>query len=167
MQRTTTTAALLVTVAVTAVTGCVTVQRPPAPDPATGGARSSAPRPDGPRHPRAVEAPARESLELTDPAEQPDHGTDPAPRAAVPSAASPPAAPLAQPPAARPEPRPAPRPPRSEPSRRRPEPSSPKVPAPLPEQRGGDADLCALGRTYGGWRPGSPEAAICEQTYGR
>ncbi len=29
------------------------------------------------------------------------------------------------------------------------------------------ADLCALGRQYGGWRPGSREAAICEETYGR
>ncbi|MFI1422513.1 hypothetical protein ACH4VX_32015 [Streptomyces sp. NPDC020731] len=30
----------------------------------------------------------------------------------------------------------------------------------------GGADVCALGRQYGGWRPGSPEATICEKTYG-
>ncbi|MEU6251978.1 hypothetical protein [Streptomyces sp. NPDC047043] len=29
------------------------------------------------------------------------------------------------------------------------------------------ADVCALGRQYGGWRADSPEAVICEQTYGR
>ncbi|MEV6120082.1 MULTISPECIES: hypothetical protein [unclassified Streptomyces] len=31
---------------------------------------------------------------------------------------------------------------------------------------GGNGDVCALGRQLGGWRPGSPEAAICEQAYG-
>lgn len=31
----------------------------------------------------------------------------------------------------------------------------------------GNPDLCALGRTYGGWRADSPESAICEQAYGR
>lgn len=29
-----------------------------------------------------------------------------------------------------------------------------------------NADVCALGRRYGGWRPGSPEAAICGRVYG-
>ncbi|MFM9615352.1 hypothetical protein ACKI18_42535 [Streptomyces niveiscabiei] len=29
------------------------------------------------------------------------------------------------------------------------------------------ADVCALGRQYGGWREGSPEARICDQAYGR
>lgn len=28
------------------------------------------------------------------------------------------------------------------------------------------ADMCALGRTYGGWRADSPEAVICKQAYG-
>ncbi|MET9745443.1 hypothetical protein ABZZ92_07015 [Streptomyces ardesiacus] len=32
---------------------------------------------------------------------------------------------------------------------------------------GGKADVCSLGKQYGGWRPGSPEARICEQAYGR
>ncbi|MET9191145.1 hypothetical protein ABZX63_38635 [Streptomyces tendae] len=31
---------------------------------------------------------------------------------------------------------------------------------------GGKADVCSLGKQYGGWRPGSPEARICEDAYG-
>ncbi|MER6980290.1 hypothetical protein ABT317_25800, partial [Streptomyces carpinensis] len=31
----------------------------------------------------------------------------------------------------------------------------------------GNPGVCALGRQYGGWRPDSPEARICGQTYGR
>lgn len=27
-------------------------------------------------------------------------------------------------------------------------------------------DVCALGRKYGGWRPGSPESVICDRAYG-
>jgi hypothetical protein len=30
-----------------------------------------------------------------------------------------------------------------------------------------NADVCALGRRYGGWQPDSPEATICRNTYGR
>ncbi|MCZ9341016.1 hypothetical protein NGM37_24950, partial [Streptomyces sp. TRM76130] len=75
VQRTTTTATLLVSVtittAVTAVTGCVTVQRPPAPGPAALEARHSAARPEGARRPPPVETPARESLQLTDPSSKP------------------------------------------------------------------------------------------------
>ncbi|NKQ27809.1 hypothetical protein [Streptomyces galbus] len=28
-------------------------------------------------------------------------------------------------------------------------------------------DVCALGKRYGGWRADSPQAVICERTYGR
>ncbi|MEU0457308.1 hypothetical protein ABZ322_30855, partial [Streptomyces sp. NPDC006129] len=31
----------------------------------------------------------------------------------------------------------------------------------------GGTDVCALGRRYGGWRADSPEATICQDTYGR
>ncbi|MCF1598830.1 hypothetical protein L0P92_35555, partial [Streptomyces muensis] len=31
----------------------------------------------------------------------------------------------------------------------------------------GQADVCELGKKYGGWRPDSQESKICEQTYGR
>lgn len=30
-----------------------------------------------------------------------------------------------------------------------------------------DTGVCALGRRYGGWKPDSPEATICRDTYGR
>jgi hypothetical protein len=30
----------------------------------------------------------------------------------------------------------------------------------------GPQDVCALGRKYGGWRADSPEATICQGTYG-
>jgi hypothetical protein len=33
------------------------------------------------------------------------------------------------------------------------------------EIRGND-DVCALGKKYGGWRSDSPEAVICDRTYG-
>ncbi|WP_308114650.1 hypothetical protein [Streptomyces sp. ISL-12] len=187
MQRTTTTATLLVTAtitaAVTAVTGCVTVQRPPAPGTAAGEARPSAPRPDGSRRPPPVEAPARESLESTGPSSQPDEpdradetgaaeGREETngqrepdgPRSRKSDAArgpAPSAAPPRRPPPATPpkaRPRPA-RPPRSAPA-------LPEVPPAAPGQRGEGADVCALGRTYGRWQPDSPEASICRQTYG-
>ncbi|MER6633057.1 hypothetical protein ABT301_33370, partial [Streptomyces sp. NPDC000987] len=57
VHRTTTTATLLLTVAVSALAGCVTVQRPPASGPPV------APRPE----PRTVQAPAREALTTTSP----------------------------------------------------------------------------------------------------
>ncbi|MGV9572128.1 hypothetical protein ACWDRX_22415, partial [Streptomyces nigra] len=37
----------------------------------------------------------------------------------------------------------------------------------LPQDAGGNADVCALGRKYGGWRADSQEARICDQAYGR
>ncbi|MFE2282270.1 hypothetical protein ACFXAE_34575 [Streptomyces sp. NPDC059454] len=40
------------------------------------------------------------------------------------------------------------------------------MPEPMRRDASGGPDVCALGRQYGGWRPGSQEAAICEKTYG-
>ncbi|MET7324167.1 hypothetical protein [Streptomyces sp. NPDC005549] len=153
------------TVAVSALTGCTTVGGPAAADPSAGGARSSGPRPDGPAEPRVVQAPAREALEMIGPSPSPER------TGGEPRRTQPPAAPSAphRPPAARaPEQRPArPAPP---PRTRAPEPSRPRVPD-LPRGTGGGtggkADVCSLGKQYGGWRPGSPEARICEQAYGR
>ncbi|MFJ8808521.1 hypothetical protein [Streptomyces sp. NPDC102490] len=150
--------------AVSALTGCTTV-RSPAPDgPPTAGARSSAPRPDGPAEPRVVQAPAREALEMIGPSPSPERA------GGEPRRTRPPAAPSAphRPPAARaPERRPArPAPPAHT---RAPEPSRPRVPEPPRVSgggTGGKADVCSLGKQYGGWRPGSPEARICEQAYG-
>ncbi|WP_437088766.1 hypothetical protein [Streptomyces sp. enrichment culture] len=178
-----------ITAAVTAMTGCVTVQRPPVPGPAAGeAARPSAPRPDGSRRPPPVEAPARESLESTGPSSQPDQPDEPddadqtgaadrreetngprgpnGPRSRKNDAARGGPAPSAAPPrrhpsAAPPKVRPRPaRPPRSAPA-------LPEAPPAAPGQRGESADVCALGRTYGRWHPDSPEASICRQTYGR
>ncbi|EFD70579.1 predicted protein [Streptomyces lividans TK24] len=61
--------------AVSALTGCTTVRGPAAADPSAVGARSSAPRPDGPAEPRVVQAPAREALEMIGPSPTPEHAT--------------------------------------------------------------------------------------------
>ncbi|MGI5396094.1 hypothetical protein [Streptomyces sp. CA-251251] len=165
MHRTTTTATLLVTMAVSALAGCTTVHGPAPAGPSADGARSSGPRPDGPAEPRVVQAPAREALGTTEPSRAPDRASG-APRRATPPAAPP----RRQPPAvgAGQQPRPA-RP--AAPKRTRPPERArtgvPSVPRSPSVDTGGSADVCSLGRKYGGWRPGSPEAAICEQTYGR
>jgi hypothetical protein len=42
----------------------------------------------------------------------------------------------------------------------------PDVAEPMRRGASGGPDVCALGRQYGGWRPGSPEATICKEAYG-
>ncbi|MDQ0389060.1 hypothetical protein J2S54_005880 [Streptomyces sp. DSM 42143] len=165
MHRTTTTAALLVSVAA-ALTGCTTVQGPPAADQPATGARSSAPRPDGPAEPRVVQAPAREALEMIGPSRPPDHATD-GPRRTTPPAAPPAHEPPAAP--ARPGQQPSARP---EAPKRTHAPERPRAEVPGLTRSpgtggGGRADVCSLGKEYGGWRPGSPEVVICDQAYGR
>ncbi|MFI5978207.1 hypothetical protein [Streptomyces sp. NPDC051452] len=156
MHRSTTIAALLVAVAVSALSGCVTVERPPIPGSASDSApsRRAAARPDGSAGPRAVQAPAREALEMVGPSRHPGQPSPPRPPAAPPAAHRPPAA--AAVPAAPTHPRPRPD------HRRRPHGRVPHVPRPAP----GAPDVCALGRTYGGWRGDSPESVICDRTYG-
>ncbi|MGV9340646.1 hypothetical protein [Streptomyces sp. NPDC003688] len=138
MHRPTTTAALWVTVAVSALTACVTVHGPApvAPRPAAGTAT-----------PRPVQAPAREALARMGP---PPQDPTPSPTSAEPSA----------PPPAPPAPHPAPtsRNPRSAPRPAPATPPRPTVKAP---------DICALGRKYGGWRKDSPASVICGRAYGR
>ncbi|MEU6279149.1 hypothetical protein [Streptomyces sp. NPDC047028] len=153
MHRTTTTAALLVTVAVSALTGCVTVQRPAAPAAAPDSApvQPSAPRPDGSTEPRVVQAPAQEALEMVGPhREQHASGHRAAP--GPPAARRPPAPPA----------HPRPRPEHPEHSRHT-RVEVPHLPHPVPT----GPDVCALGKKYGGWHPDSPEAVICKQAYGR
>lgn len=167
VHRTTTTATLLVTVAASALTGCTTVQGPAAADPSTAAARSSAPRPDGPSEPRVVQAPAREALEMIGPSRTPDHASGEPRRTASLKAAPP----QRKPPAtrARPEQRPRTAPPGTperERGRERSRVEVPDVPRPTGRDTGENADVCSLGKQYGGWRPGSPEAVICEQAYG-
>ncbi|MEW2620977.1 hypothetical protein [Streptomyces sp. NPDC048106] len=142
MHRTTTTAALLVTVAVSALTGCVTVRHTAAPGPLPNAAPSglTAPRTDGSASPRVVQAPAREALEMVGPSGD----QAPAPKAA-------PHAGQDGPPAGQPALSGAGLPVQGLPR------TAQRVPV----------DVCALGRKYGGWRRDSPEARICERTYGR
>ena len=158
VQRTTTTATLLVTVAVSALSGCVTVQRPLAPGPATAPSQRTGPGPDGRDGTQVVQAPAREALEMVGPSRPPEKTASPS-HSAVPTPRPERSGPAGQPT----------RPARPEPERR--------VPTQRPSmnvpgiggsgQDSGGADLCALGRQYGGWRADSPEAAICQETYGR
>lgn len=168
VQRTTTTATLLVTVAVAALSGCVTVQRPLAPGPATapppGAGHDAAGRDASP----VVQAPAREALQRV-PADTPE--ASPSDRATpkaepsqrhVPSDARDGQAPRTQRPRG---------PERPQPTRRTP---APRPPAQLPGGGGsltggtsGGSDVCALGREYGGWPADSPQARICRDTYGR
>ncbi|MFF8535514.1 hypothetical protein ACN6K9_000281 [Streptomyces sp. SAS_267] len=152
MHRTTTTATLLVAVAVTALTGCVTVQRPPSSGPPAAPAGRTAPHPDSKGGPRIVQAPAREALERVGPSPEPSpeaaarHRVAPPPRAVAPPAPERHARP-----AQRPEPR--------HPRRRT------AVPPGVPDL-GKRPDVCALGRKYGGWNANSPEAVLCAKTYG-
>ncbi|MFJ3673187.1 hypothetical protein ACIPSE_42680 [Streptomyces sp. NPDC090106] len=163
MHRTTTTAALLVTVAVSALSGCVTVQRPPATgQPPAGPALSSAPRPEGPAEPQIVQAPAREALELMGPSEDAKPSAPPA-GPATPSAAA--RAPERAAPEARPERPRHPVHPEHPGTRegRQPRVELPDVATAVP----GNPDVCGLAKEYGGWRKDSAEARICEQTYQR
>ncbi|MET8246813.1 hypothetical protein ABZV31_21745 [Streptomyces sp. NPDC005202] len=159
MHRTTTTATLLVTVAVSALSGCVTVQRPPASGPAAAPSRPSAPRPDGSAEPRIVQAPAREALELIGRPRTPK----PAVRSQAPAASTPPTEQHRRPsPHSRThhQPHPAPR----HPSQARP----PRIELPdVSQSVPKNSDVCALGRRYGGWKADSPEATICRQAYVR
>ncbi|MFR9792396.1 hypothetical protein ACL07V_27685 [Streptomyces sp. MB22_4] len=147
MHRTTISAALLVTVAASALSGCVTVRHTaaPGPPPSAAPARPAAPRTDGSASPRVVQAPAREALEMVGPS------GGPAPAAKAAPHGSPAAPPAARPPA----------PPRARPSAHRPAQPPPGTSRQVP------ANVCDLGREYGGWRGNSPESEICERTYGR
>ncbi|WP_433395798.1 hypothetical protein [Streptomyces sp. CA-146814] len=160
MQRTRFTTKLLVGVAVTAVSGCVTVA--PQADPH----RPVKAERGGPAQdvfPQVVQPPGREALEaVVEPSPSPGRPASPAPPSTAP------------PQVRRAEPVPEPRPPErtTPPPRRTPPQRLPGVPRgvlpPLPQARGGGPhDVCALGRGYGGWPAGSAEARICEDTYGR
>ncbi|WP_235023682.1 hypothetical protein [Streptomyces sp. WAC05374] len=163
MQRTRITAKVLATVAVAAVSGCVSVD----PGPASVPAAPDAIHPAGQDvAPQILEGPAREALEAALPPTRP-----PAPRAPSPAPPAPPAddtrhAPEAAPPA----------PPRAEPRAERPVrlPSAqdvrerlPRIERPdVPAVRDTVPDVCEVGRTHGGWAPGSRQAAVCREAYG-
>lgn len=169
VHRTTTTATLLVTVAVSALSGCTTVPHPSAPAPSAAPSRPSAPQPEGEAETQIVQAPAREALQLIEEASQHPKPAASAPRpATTPAAVSPdhgmprPGHPDTRPRPARPDrPEPAPRPQRSHPD------VSESVRQDVHRSVPDSSDVCALGRRYGGWRADSPEATICRDTYGR
>ncbi|MER6539227.1 hypothetical protein ABT215_36700 [Streptomyces sp900105755] len=156
MHRTTTTAALLVTVTVSALSGCVTVQHPAAsgPPPGTAPSLPSVPRPDGSAEPRVVQAPVKEALEMVGPS-RPSHRAEPAaphaPAPAPPAGRRPPAAPRSvtpHPPTAR-------------------RPHSPQAGLPgLSHSVPNPPAVCALGEQYGGWAADSTQARVCQQAYG-
>ncbi len=96
------------------------------------------------------------------------HRPSVAPRRSAPPADPP----RREPPAAPARPAPRPRPDRPEAPQRaqgdeRPRVDLPDVVPPAGRNPVGNGDVCSLGKRYGGWRPGSPEAVVCEQTYGR
>lgn len=166
VHRTTTTATLLVTVAVTALSGCVTIQHPIAPGPPPAPSQPSVPRPDVRAEPQIVQAPAREALELIGPDRKPAR----APR--TPQAAGEPHHPAGAAPVAPPAAAPAPPPRRTKPKKRPPKPERrhtqprvelPEVSRPVRE----NTDVCALGKKYGGWGKDSPQTVICKEAYGR
>ncbi len=154
VHRTTTTATLLVTVAVSALAGCTTVHSPSG-SPTGPGTRTTAPRPDGSAEPWPAEGPAREALEGTGPSPAAERATTPAapPGGEGPAAVPPPRAPRSKAPQGQGAGTPAPRA------------TLPAVP-PQGGPGGGTADLCALGKRFGGWQPDSPEAVICDRAYG-
>ncbi|MFJ1812059.1 MULTISPECIES: hypothetical protein [unclassified Streptomyces] len=162
MHRTTTTAALLVTVAVSALAGCVTVQRPVAPGPAVAPSLPSGPRPDGRTQVQVVQAPAREALEMVGPSREPEPTASAKRRRTV---AAPGAGRAGQPPSSRSRPHVRSHKPTRPEARRHAQPW-PEIPD-VEEEVRRNTDVCALGRKYGGWQGDSPEAAICEQAYGR
>ncbi|WP_159766124.1 hypothetical protein [Streptomyces sp. HM190] len=163
MHRPTTTATLLVTVAVSALTGCVTTHRPPPPGTPPAPSQSSQPRPDGTTETQVVQAPAREALELIGPSRRPTPGASSPPPG--PAATSAPDASTPTAPAARRE-RPAPPRRPGPPPASRPRVEIPPIPEAVPTGPRRKGDVCALGHKYGGWGKDTPQAVICRDVYG-
>ncbi|GAA2765567.1 hypothetical protein GCM10010103_46080 [Streptomyces paradoxus] len=159
--------------AVSALTGCTTVPHPTAPGPPAAPPRPPAPERQDAAEPQIVQAPVREALQLIEEESRHPEPAAPATRPAMPPAAAPePGTP--QPVHRDVRPRPA-RPQHPGPARRGPQRSQTDLPDVSDSGRqdveksvpNGNADVCALGRRYGGWRADSPEATICRDTYGR
>ncbi|MFI1003135.1 hypothetical protein ACIP10_27390 [Streptomyces galbus] len=138
----------------------MTVQdHPSAPGaPPSASSRPSLPRSDGPAGAQVAQAPAREALERVGPSD-PSHSASGGPRRAAGGQDS----------AGRPAPHP--RPPRPAPHRtgrsRAEVPDARKAAKSASDAVRRSTDVCALGKRYGGWRADSPQAVICERTYGR
>ncbi len=153
-MRRVTGAVVLVGVAVSAVTGCVTVRgeaKPQRSGEAGPSQRESLPPDDAAAEPRMSRPSVREGL--SEPVPAPSRADEDAPPAAV--GGPPPGAPGDDvPPAGNGAPR------------RAPEPRTPVVRSPaVPELPGGHG-MCDLGRQYGGWNEGSAPEQVCENAYG-
>ncbi|WP_406370120.1 hypothetical protein OG788_09510 [Streptomyces sp. NBC_00647] len=155
MYRTTTTATLLVTVAVTALSGCMTVQPVPASGSPSAPSGAGVPHPDSKAKPQIVQAPAREALERVGPPRKPSPDEAARHRSTPPPQGPQAVAPVPPPQRSRPAPH-------AEPRHPKPRVARPPGTSDLPKR----SDLCALGRKYGGWTADSPEAVICAKTYG-
>ncbi|EMF58569.1 hypothetical protein [Streptomyces bottropensis] len=165
---TTATATLLVTVAVSALTGCVTAQHPPSPQAPALPSGPSEPRPDGTGATRIMEAPAREALALIGPPRLSPPSASEAPEPAAPAPAVPTHTTDAPPPAPPPRERRQASPERyGPPPGSRPRVEIPPLPENLPTEPPRNSDVCALGHKYGGWGRDTPQAAICKDVYGR
>ncbi|MFC8362190.1 hypothetical protein ACFUIY_20265 [Streptomyces griseorubiginosus] len=162
--------------AVSALTGCVTIQRPPVTGPPPSTAPSQLPgpgdaRPDGQAEPQIVQAPAQEALSMIDPSRSAKPGGG-APRTTSGTAAAPVRPEHGQPEHRRPE-----HPVHAAPPERRhsdvrhhrpPRVEIPDVTTSIPKSvPRSQKDVCALGRKYGRWQEGSAESVICDQTYKR
>ncbi len=106
-----------------------------------------------------MQSPAREALTLIGPSRRPD--PTPSTAHAMSPAAPPPGH---EPPPRRPHPQ-AHRPGADAP--KRPPVKIPDAQEPIRPEAPKNADMCALGRKYGGWPADSQESRICEQTYGQ
>ncbi|MGI5400426.1 hypothetical protein ACQEVG_13400 [Streptomyces sp. CA-135486] len=130
-----------------AATGCVTVQARPAPPQPPSGRPAEVVEPQivqGPAH-EVLKPPAVDTVNAVD--ETTAHPPQPIAEPLTREGAEP------RPPKPRAVERPAP-------PRRPPTPPAPPAPVVGP-------DICALGESYGHWRPDSPEARICPQVYPR
>ncbi|MFB7210562.1 hypothetical protein [Streptomyces sp. NPDC056255] len=142
MQRTRITVSLLMGVAVTALSGCVSVQ----PQPDVPRPRASGPAQD--LAPQIVLPPVHDSLEAV-PSPEPSASASRPAHAEPDTRRSAPHAPRQQ------------RRPAATPPRPHGVPPAATVPAPV-----AGTDVCALGRGYGRWPAGSPQSRICDDTYG-
>ncbi|MFF2009799.1 hypothetical protein ACFVWY_12080 [Streptomyces sp. NPDC058195] len=155
MQRTRITVSLLVGMAATALSGCVSVG--PGPD--------APPRPhaSGPAQelsPQIALPPVHDSLEAL---------PVPEPSAPRPPSAAPPRTAAVTPPGTHRPRSGAPwqqRHPAATHPRPRPVPPAVTAPVPVPPPPASGTGVCALGRGYGHWPAGSPQSRICDDTYG-
>ncbi|GGV46444.1 hypothetical protein [Streptomyces spectabilis] len=159
---------LSISVTVSAVSGCVGVDRTAAHGTtADRGKAPSGPTERSPRTkdrppPRATQPPARDRLQRADPPPAPPRRT---PRPAPPAPAAPAPAPRAATPDEAPvAARPRPQKPRPEGPRHGQRPR--ETPHGPPPRARDETGVCALARKHGHWDPDSPQAVICREVYG-